>query len=222
MISKNSTLPDPKIEPEKDVTINFTLGHDKVLVEKDERVVWEGFLRGDESSLIYIYRKYANSLYRYGIQFTKQQELVSDCIQEMFYELIEKRSKLSPADSVKAYLFATLKRRLLRHLKREGLTQSLEGFNFELALNATFIYPVIEENEYAIIQNKLNDLPINQREVILLHFYEGLSYSEIAVIMGIKVRSARALTYRALDSLKSQLQPHKNSLYAIVGLFFIA
>ena len=76
------------------------------------------------------------------------------------------------------------------------------------------------EREFNIIQRKLNLLPVNQREVILLHFYEGLSYEEIANIMSIKVRSARALTYRALESLEKQLLPYKGSLYGSLFYFF--
>ncbi|TRX60148.1 sigma-70 family RNA polymerase sigma factor [Fulvivirga sp. M361] len=185
--------------------------------EKDEHYVWERFIKGDNQSLIYIYRKYADILYRYGRQFTGRSEFIRDCIQELFYDLIDRRSKLSSARSIKGYLFAALKRMILRDIKKEERLQFEEdGFSFSLVESSLSINPGLDIADYAIIQKKLNGLPVSQREVILLHFYEGLSYAEIADIMNIKVRSARALTYRALDSLEKELSPFKGSLFMLL------
>lgn len=185
--------------------------------DKDEHLVWERFTKGDDQSLVYIYRKYADVLYRYARQFTRRPEFIRDCIQELFYDLINKRSNLSPAHSIKGYLFAALKRKIVRDIKKEEKLQlEQEGFNFSLSESSLSISHSLEERDFTIIQRKLNLLPINQREVILLHFYEGLSYAEIAEIMNIKVRSARVLTYRALDSLHKQLSPYKESLYLVL------
>lgn len=188
--------------------------------DKDEYIVWERFIKGDDQSLIYIYRKYADILYRYGRQFTARTEFIRDCIQELFYDLIDKRSNLSSAHSIKGYLFAALKRRIIRDIKKEEKLQfQEEGFNFSFSETSFSIYHNLDERDYAIIQQKLNMLPVQQREVILLHFYEGLSYTEIAEIMNIKVRSARALTYRALEALQKQLAPHKGALYLLAVCF---
>lgn len=187
---------------------------------KDEHLVWKSFTKGDDQSLIYIYRKYADVLYRYGRQFTRKSEFIRDCIQELFYELIDKRKNLSLTQSIKGYLFAALKRKIIRNLKKEERHYlENEGFSFSLSENSLSISHNLQERDFTIIQRKLNLLPMNQREVILLHFYEGLTYSEIADIMNIKIRSARALTYRALDSLQKQLSPYKESLLLLLLYF---
>lgn len=187
--------------------------------EKDELLVWERFTQGDDQSLVYIYRKYVDVLYRYGRQFTARPEFLRDCIQELFYDLIDKRKGLSQAQSIKGYLFISLKRKIIRDLKKEEkMVLDEEGFNFSLQSDTVSISSGLDEKDLSVIQRKLNNLPKNQREVILLHFYEGLSYSEIADIMNIKVRSARVLTYRALDSLQKELGPHRDSLFISILL----
>ncbi|MEQ8338371.1 MAG: sigma-70 family RNA polymerase sigma factor [Cyclobacteriaceae bacterium] len=198
-----------------------TTGED-IFSEKDEQLVWERFIKGDDQSLVYIYRAYADVLFRYGRQFTKRYEFLRDSIQELFYELMDKRSKLSAAKSVKAYLFTAFKRKIVRDLKKEEkFNLEQEGFLFSLADTNLSIANNLEEKDFTLIQQKLNLLPVNQREIILLHFYEGLTYAEIADIMNIKVRSARALTYRALDSLHKELTPLKGSLYLFLIQFII-
>lgn len=188
--------------------------------EKDEHLVWEYFLKGDDKSLIYIYRKYADVLYKYGRQFTRRNEFIKDCIQELFCDLIDRRSHLSSTTSIKAYLFASLKRKIIRDVKKEEKFQlGDEGFSFSLAEMPLSISDRLKEKDFSIIHEKLNLLSVNQREAIYLHFYEGLSYDEIAKILNIKVGSARKLTYRALDNLQKYLAPYIGAFYSWFVLF---
>lgn len=185
--------------------------------EKDERLIWELFKKGDEQSLIYLYRHYADTLFNYGRQFSDRNEYVRDCIQELFYDLIDKRKRLGDVQSVKGYLFASLKRKILRGLKKEEQLSLKSGGNncFEIGFSTESIplLQTFDKKDYSIIEKQLNTLPALQKEAILLYFYEGLGYPEIAEIMGIKVKSARALTYRALGSLLQKLTPYKGAFY---------
>ena len=185
--------------------------------ERDEHLVWSQFKKGDEQSLIYIYRKYVNILFNYGSQFSDRKEFVRDCIQELFYELIDRRKYLADVRSIKAYLLSSLKRKILRGLQKEERFQHNEKcMELSFVANSLSISQVFRKEDYAIIEKKLNTLPPQQKEVILLHFYEGLSYADIAEIMNIKIKSARALTYRALESLEKKLSPYKKSLYTLI------
>lgn len=186
----------------------------------DETKAWERFLQGDDQSLIFIYRKYVDPLYQYGQQFSKRNEFVQDCIQELFFDLIDKRASLSKASSVKGYLFASLKRRLIRLSKKEDKTLlEEEGFTFEFENQPIPIHEVMKDEDYQLVYQMINQLPSSQREVIFLYFYQGFSYAEIAEVMEIKVGTARILTYRALDNLKNRLGPHMDSFY-LLGLLF--
>ncbi|XOV91590.1 MAG: RNA polymerase sigma factor [Bacteroidota bacterium] len=185
--------------------------------EKDERMVWQQFIEGDNKSLIYIYNKYVDVLYSYGRQHSKNYELIRDCIGELFCDLMDKRSGLSSAQSVKAYLFASLKRRVLKEKRRNGkFLLEEDGFNFTYAEPPLSISGNLKEQDFAIINQKLNLLSVNQREAIYLHFYEGLSYAEIANILKIKIDSVRTLTYRALASLQKHINPYFSSFYALL------
>jgi len=189
---------------------------------QDERLVWQGFIEGDDKSLIYIYSKYVNKLFLYGQQFSNNPDFVQDCIQELFYELIDKRKSLSNARSIKAYLFVSLKRKILRELKKESKSEVIDAFTFSYLELSIPINKNLKEEDYKMIYDKTNQLPPSQREVIFLYFYEGLSYGEIAEVMDIKVATARTLTYRALDNLEKKIGPHLTSLYVLLLLAYSA
>ncbi|MEQ8472581.1 MAG: sigma-70 family RNA polymerase sigma factor [Marinoscillum sp.] len=186
------------------------------LLEKDETLVWRKFIDGDNKSLIYIYQKYVDVLYTYGCQITTRSEFVRDCIQDLFIYIIDRRSKLSDVKSIKAYLFASLKRKILRDLKKEEKLIGNEGFNFFLEDAPFYISDNLSEEERKIIHKQLNELPVNQREVIYLHFYEGLSYADIATVLNVKDGNVRVMVHRALVKLKERLKPFRNALYTII------
>ena len=200
--------------------VEFKIGDSNKQVnfsEKDEPVIWEQFKKGDDQSLIYLYRTYANALFNYGRQLTDRDEFVRDCIQELFCDLIDRRKRLADVLHVKSYLFVSLKRKILKGLKKEERFQlhegSIQAFELSFSANSVSISQTFDKDDYALIEKKLNSLPTLQKEVILLHFYEGMGYAEIARLMNIKVKSARALTYRAIASLAKKLSTYKEVFY---------
>ncbi len=169
--------------------------------------LWNEFLKGSDSALETIYRQYVNVLYNYGRQFSSDSDLVRDAVQELFCELIQSRERLGETTSIKFYLLASLRNKLVRKVKHEDRFSSLNDFGgdfqIDFAADSDILRELCLDQSGQLLQEAFNKLPIKQREAILLYFYEDVSYEEIAQIMEMtKVKSARALIYRALDSLQ--------------------
>jgi RNA polymerase sigma factor (sigma-70 family) len=202
-----------KGSPERNTTPNFD--------NKSDPEIWELFRNGNQAALTYIYQSYADKMYNYGCQFTNKHELVSDCIQELFTEIITKRKKLGKAFSIKFYLFKSLRRKLFRTMKKEQKLQkgASEGFNILEDASVKFIDQEFSTFQRKIITEECNKLSPRQKEALMLYFYEGLSYKEIALTLEMtRTKSARVLIYRAIDSLSSRLQQYKHLLYPLILL----
>lgn len=186
----------------------------------DETALWDDFLRGSDSSLAYFYRAYAPRLYNYGRQIINDDDTVSDTIQDLFFDLIRSRSKLSKTTSVKNYLYASLRRKLVRIKEKQALQvrdDSREG-KFKISFLKDDQTPLdqFSKEQMRILEEACNELPERQREAIILLYFEEMNYEEIARVMNIgKVRSARALIYRAIDSLKHILDPMKSEFVSL-------
>lgn len=172
----------------------------------DDGIVWEKFKKGDKAALTFIYRNYSNPLFNYGCQFTTNRELVKDAIQDLFIEIINSRENLGQTDSIKFYLFRSLRNKLVRMLTKIGRVEleTLENnhpFEISISPEMILINRQIDEEKRAWITEKLNELPPLQKEVLLLFYYEGLTYAQISNMLGMKVKSARALVYRAIRSI---------------------
>lgn len=169
--------------------------------------LWDEFLKGSDTALETIYLQYVNVLYNYGRQFSHNDDLVRDAVQELFCELIQSRERLGATTSIKFYLLASIRNKLLRKVKHEDKFQSLQDFGgdfqIDFACDADILRDLNLNQSGEMLKEAFEKLPAKQREAILLYFYEDVSYEEIAKIMEMtKVKSARALIYRALDSLQ--------------------
>ena len=93
---------------------------------------------------------------------------------------------------------------------RQRTKQPLYGFDFD----KVFSHPVhddtlIREKENAearvLIDKSLDTLSVQQREIIVLYYFEDLSYKEIADVLHIPVSTVGVRLARARSALKKQL-----------------
>ncbi|HTJ48965.1 MAG TPA: sigma-70 family RNA polymerase sigma factor [Cyclobacteriaceae bacterium] len=193
-----------------------------------EGQLWVDFLQGDDNAVTSLYHLYANKLYNYGRQFTADKDLVLDAVQDVFLNLIRTRSKLSVATSVKFYLYASFRHSIIRQLKRNTKfvrPNDMADEGFQISVNATYLSVNSNFNgdQKKIVEHFCNKLPARQREAVVLHYFEELSYDEIAKTMNLSTtKSARTMVYRALDSLSVLLLSWKKELTIFTGsLFFL-
>jgi RNA polymerase sigma-70 factor (ECF subfamily) len=186
--------------------------------QKSEEQIWSEFKAGHRGALTHIYQKYVNQLFNYGCQFTSNHHLVKDCIQELFILIIRKKENLGDTDCIRAYLFKSFRWRLVKMMEKEAkVTGKYEkkGFFIEISPELNFIRDQLSRQQSLLLEKHINALPERQKEAILLYFYEGIPYSQIAEILHMtKTKSARALLYRAIETLSKHLKPYKDTLTA--------
>jgi len=85
----------------------------------DDETLWNLFRGGDENAFARLYQNYVQTLYHYCVHFATDRALIKDCIHDLFVELWKHRSTIGPTTSVRFYLMASIKRKLVRHLTAE-------------------------------------------------------------------------------------------------------
>lgn len=200
--------------------------HDGGASERED-LIWECFKAGDQKALTYIFQNYSNFLFNYGYQFTRDRNMIKDCLQDLFLDLIKQKKNLSATTSIKYYLMRSFRNKLVatveknqnREKAEQEKTAENESFMVTISSEVKMINGQLDAEKQHLIADKLNELPPLQREAVLLYFYEGMKYTEIAELLGVKVKSARALIYRSLESLKDLLSPYKGVIFLIAYLF---
>lgn len=86
---------------------------------QSDEILWSLYLKGDKEALEQIYRRYYPLLLNYGCRLSANQDLVQDCIQNLFIKLMSKSRNLSATPSVKGYLLKAFRNNLLDSLEKE-------------------------------------------------------------------------------------------------------
>ncbi len=170
--------------------------------------------RGDKTAFDHLYDLYFDSLFGFGRQYRLDDEIVQDCIQDLFVHLWLNREKLPEVASVKAYLYRSFKNRILNILRKEKMIREKTTFAWDSDDGSAVAFPheafLISGEEDSekkeSLRHAFRDLTDHQREALYLRFYENMEYDEIAETLSLKdVKYARTLIYRSLETLKNGL-----------------
>lgn len=176
----------------------------------EECPVWRHFRQGDATALARIFNENYASLYCYGKKLVSDEELVKDCVQNLFLKMWLTREKLMPIKSVRPYLLKSLRRHIGDYVvarNRKKIFQERFNGEFEVTFShEDFLIALQTSQEQSdALVRCLNNLPSRQREAIFLRFYEGLEYDKIAEVMNLNLQSVRNLIYQSLKSIKADL-----------------
>lgn len=176
----------------------------------NDREIWERFKAGDKSALSYIYFQNFNSMFQYGIKFKEDPEFIKDCIQDVFYKLIQAGEKLSPTENIRYYMFRALKNTIYKELnkgQKMGQTEIIFiKFDAPFSLEEELSEKENINNKEKALLEALSCLSNRQREAIYLRYECGMEYDKICEIMELKNDSARKLVFRAIKSLKEIIE----------------
>jgi RNA polymerase sigma factor (sigma-70 family) len=175
-----------------------------------EPTVWREFRKGDSAALAIIFNEYYNSLFYYGLKLVPDEDLVKDCMQNLFAKLWNNRNHLGEIRYVKPYLLKALRNHIgdemvSRQKKKNLLEQFQQEYEISFSHEDFLIAAQVSEEQRAGLVQALNQLSKRQREAIFLKFYEDLEYEKIAEVMSLNVQSVRNLIYQSLKTLKEEL-----------------
>ncbi len=185
----------------------------KIQLAPDDGRLWQQMRAGDEQALAALFRRHYAMLYDYGVKLSRREELARDGIQEVFAYLWEKRQTIAPAESVRAYLLAALRRHLLKTLaqqnKQEASHQEFDRRQEqeEFSLEELLILQETAAAERRSLNRALQEIPPRQREALYLKTFDGLPYREIAALMNVSPQVARNYVSEAFGRLRAILLP---------------
>lgn len=172
-------------------------------------LLWKKIKSGDAEAFQELYRIYADELFAFGTIFTRDHELVKDCIHDLVFDLYKYRKNLAENDNIKNYLFKALKRRIQSSSKKKlnlVYGDSLDSDNLQDDQSAEKDQADDEMQKIEQVNQLVNQLPDKQREMLKLRYQLEMPYHEISALMDISVESVRTSIYRSIKSLREKLE----------------
>ena len=146
-------------------------------------------------------------------------EDAEDILQEVFYELVEAYRMMKPVEQVTAWLFRVARNRitdLFRKRSREAhnsegeeFTDEAESFLLEDLLPSSDAGPEAAYTRSVLLaelDEALDELPAEQREVFVAHELMGYTFKELAAESGVSVNTLLSRKHYAVLHLRQRLQ----------------
>jgi RNA polymerase sigma factor (sigma-70 family) len=181
----------------------------KVII--DEVAIWDKFRAGDQRAFTELYQHFVQPLYSYSMGVTSDKELIKDCLHDLFVELWRNHATIGPTTSVKYYLMASIKRKLIRHMETQMknhvhhsnyMMDYMEADHSQEAILIKYEEEIRTNKQLALCLNMLSK---RQREAISLRFFQNMDTDQISDSMKINPQSVYNLIFGALRVMKDGL-----------------
>lgn len=168
--------------------------------------------RGDELACREIVDRHGNYLYRLAFSLVGNRADAADVLQETFAGAFRKLAGFEGRSSLKTWLTGILMRQAARHhrrRKREVMTslESVGEVSSGIAASPGAVSETASDARIDVMA-ALATLSDTHREVIVLRELQGLSYQEMAEILGVPRGTVESRLFRARAELKERLRDY--------------
>lgn len=193
---------------------------EKQTLLSDEQLV-KSFIAGNHTSIDILIDRHKAKVFSYIMMCVKQHELAEDIFQEAFIRVIKtlKKNRYSDTGKFSSWVMRIAHNLIIDHYRKQKNQAMVSNDNYEFDLfNSTkFADKSIEEkmvfdqilSEVAML---VKLLPDNQREVVEMRHYKGLSFKEIAEETDVSINTALGRMRYALMNLRRMMEERNLSL----------
>ncbi|WP_042464171.1 RNA polymerase sigma factor [Neobacillus dielmonensis] len=155
-----------------------------------------------EYSIEELFITYKAPIYQFVYRYCQDEQLSIDLVQDTFEKFHRYQAQFdSQKSSLKTYLFRIAYQLMINRLKRRSRMNKLLPFLYNQNHKTQ-----ISHDEILSIQAALQQLPDEQRSVILLYYYHDLSQKEISNILEIPIGTVKSRLHVSLKKLKGLLE----------------
>lgn len=171
------------------------------------------YIAGDAAAFRELFARYSALLYRMMLRDLRRAEEARDLVQQTFLHLHRARHDFDGRLRFRPWIFTialNLKREHFRRVRRrpessldaEGAPEPAEAGHGD------------RSDARQAIRHGLARLPRDQREVIELHWFDGLSFAEVAGVVGASVAAVKVRAHRGYVALRRLLDDPRSTARA--------
>lgn len=190
-------------------------------LQKEDNELWNELRTGNTMALEALYRRYYALLLNYGLKCIADDEMVRDCIQDLFVKLA-KSNNLSVTESPRSYLLKSLRNMI--NDKISSASYQSESFVFNDGVFADIISDDFTDNIFGMndedvkmkkaLVKALTQLTPQQKHILYLRYIKELSHKEVAEVMNMNVQSSMNLLSRSISKLREIMKSYSFAIYS--------
>ncbi len=186
----------------------------------DQELV-QAYIKGDQSAIETLINRHRSKVYTYILLTIKNQPLAEDLFQETFIKVIQslRGGKYRDNGRFLSWVIRIAHNLIIDHFRKEKQMNSVSNddsevdlFNSKKLSDSNIEELIVNSQIKAEIRTLINELPNDQREVVLLRHYGELSFKEIAEQTDVSINTALGRMRYALINLRKLIKEKNLSL----------
>ncbi len=157
------------------------------------------FVIGRSSAIEVLIRRHQKRVYSYIYLLVKKQDVAEDIFQETFIKVIKslKEGKYVDANRFVSWILRIAHNLIIDHFRREKQSKMISKDDYETDIlnhpqysDKNIEEEVVFEQVLSDVRNLIDQLPDDQKEVVMLRYYADLSFKEIAEQTNVSINTA--------------------------------
>lgn len=150
---------------------------------------------GDVDAFEELVRRYQTSIYRVALRMLGSRADAQDAVQETFVRAWRALPRFRHDSAISTWLYRIVTRRALDRIASRRSTGTLDEVEVEAGPDPA--QAAEHQERLRAIRRAIAKLPPDQRAAIVLREFEGLSYQEVAQVLGASVPAIKTRIHRA-------------------------
>lgn len=186
-----------------------------MLSTKTDQELVQQFIKGDRSCIEHLVNRHRKKLYTYIVLLVKDHALAEDIFQDTFFKVIMSLNDGKYKDNGKfiSWVMRISHNLIIDHFRKGKQLNTISNDNCEVDLFNSQKFSekniediIVKDQVTNDVQQLLNELPEDQREVVILRHYCDLSFKEIADHTNVSINTALGRMRYALINMRKLIE----------------
>jgi RNA polymerase sigma factor (sigma-70 family) len=174
---------------------------------EDRLLLWR-FKNGNEDALCRIYEKYRTRLLKLANALSNDKDLAEDVVQDVFVSFAQSAKRLKISGNLRAYLATSVANRV-RNRFRDDRSKQYVSLDSAEAIASTARTPqqwVTYSEDMQKVDDAIEQIQYEQREVVLLHVHGGMKFKAISQLQNVSINTVQSRYRYAVEKLRVLLK----------------
>ncbi len=172
--------------------------------------------KGDQGALMALYERYGNLVYSLALRVLRQPALAEEVTQDVFLKLWRQADSWEPSlGRFSSWLLTVTRNAAIDRLRKEQRRPTLDSTPLENVAHTLSDESPLDTPQWhdgQLLRQLMAQLPDEQRQVIELAFFYGLTHAQMAEQLGLPLGTVKTRVRLALQKLKEMwIQAHQES-----------
>ena len=172
-----------------------------------DRELLERVRAGEQAAFEIIFRTHYPQLVGLAEAMLRARAAAEDVVQDVMLELWRRRQDLVLETSLRAYLLRATRNRALNQIRHRRVAERARPEALAPAAAPSADQDLEERELGRAVARAVSELPERCREVFELSRVHGLKYAEIALVLGISIKTVETQMGKAIRVLRDRLAP---------------